>query len=256
MTQEATRAVKPTSTDPVAANGHAPIGREELLIAQQPPLESGDRLTRAQFERRYSARPDIKKAELIEGVVYVASPVRVRQHGLPHLFTNTWIGVYCAATPGVLASDNSTLRLDEDNEPQPDVALWIDPQAGGRARITEDDYLEGAPELIVEIAASTAAYDLHDKRHAYRRNGVQEYLVMLPYEQQTIWYCWQEGQYIELLPDDQGIIRSQVFPGLWFHPARFWAGDLAGVLAVLQQGLQTPEHAVFVEQLANAQRTS
>jgi Uma2 family endonuclease len=215
-----------------------------------PPLESGDRLTRAEFERRYSARPDIKKAELIEGVVYVASPIRVRQHGLPHLHANTWLGVYSAATPGVLATDNSSLRLDEDNEPQPDIALWIEAGPVGNAYITEDDYLEGAPELIVEVAASSAAYDLHDKRNAYRRNRVQEYVVLLTTERRTVWYTWHEGEYHELTPDEQGIMRSRVFPGLWFSPSHFWAGDLAGLLAVLQQGLASPEHAEFVEELA------
>ena len=214
-----------------------------------PPLESGDRLSRAEFERRYNARPDIKKAELIEGVVYVASPVRIQQHSVPHQRINTWVGVYCAETPGVLAGDNGTLRLDNDNEPQPDISVWIDETLGGQATVSDDDYLEGAPELLVEVAASTAAYDLHDKFHAYRRNGIQEYLVLQVYERQAVWYRWQEGAYSPLAPDEQGVLRSQIFPGLWLDPARFWAGDLAGVLAVLRQGLASAEHATFVQTL-------
>jgi len=211
-----------------------------------PPLNSGDQLTRAEFERRYNARPDIKKAELIEGVVYVASPVRTRQHGKPHGRIITWLGMYCAATPSVDFSDNSTLRLDIDNEPQPDVCAWIDEQVGGQVRISDDDYLEGAPELIIEVAASSAAYDLTDKLNAYRRNGVREYLVLLPYEHQTIWYRWHEGQYIPLVPDEQGVLRSQVLPGLWLQPALFWTGDMA---ALLRQGLDSAEHTAFVEHL-------
>lgn len=214
-----------------------------------PPLESGDRLSRTEFERRYNARPDIKKAELIEGVVYVASPVRVRQHGLPHQRISTWIGLYCAETLGVIAADNSTLRLDMDNEPQPDLSVWIDELFGGQATVSDDDYLEGAPELLIEVAASTAAYDLHDKLNAYCRNGVQEYLVLQIYEQKVTWYRWQEGRYQPMTPDEQGVLRSQVLPGLWLDPARFWAGDLAGVLAVLRQGLASPEHVEFVSAL-------
>ena len=134
-------------------------------------LENGDRLSRAEFERRYEARSDIKKAELIEGVVYMPSPTRSGSHAQPHAATITWMGSYAAATPGVHINDNPTVRLDLDNEPQPDVALLIDPNAGGQARVSEDDYIEGAPELVAEIAASSASYDLHDKLHAYRRNG-------------------------------------------------------------------------------------
>ena len=208
-----------------------------------PALESGDRLTRAEFERRYKAHPEIKKAELIEGVVYVAAPVRVNQHGVPHSRITGWLGVYQAATPGLNIADNATLRLDLDNEPQPDVAVWLD--AGG-AMVTMDDYLAGAPELIVEIASSSVALDLHAKLHAYRRNGVQEYLVILPQEARMRWFCWQDGETTELQPDAEGILKSRVLPGLWLAAQPFWQGDLAGLLAVLQQGIASAEHQAFV----------
>jgi Uma2 family endonuclease len=214
-----------------------------------PPLESGDRLTRAEFERRYRARPDLKKAELIERVVYVASPVRIQQHGEPHSRIVTWIGVYVAQTPGLRFADNGTYRMDTDNEPQPDVSVWIDPALGGGAFVNDEDYLEGTPELLIEVAASSAAYDLHEKLHAYRRNGIQEYLVLQVYEQATTWYRWQEGEYQEIPPDAEGILRSARFPGLWFDPAKFWAGDLAGVLAVLQAGLAIEAHQAFRKEL-------
>src|SRR5215510_12464605 len=142
-----------------------------------PPLENGDRLTRSDFEQRYEAMPHVKKAELIEGIVYMLSPVRVRSHGKPHGQIMSWIGTYSAATLGVDFADSTTLRLDSDNEPQPDVMLWIDAAVGGHARVSDDDYLEGSPELIVEVAASSASYDLHVKREVYLRNGVQEYVV-------------------------------------------------------------------------------
>ena len=79
-----------------------------------PPLENGDRLTREEFERRYEAMPDVMKAELIEGVVYVPSPVRHRHHGQPHIYLSGWLVQYQASTPGVEASDNCTVRLDLD----------------------------------------------------------------------------------------------------------------------------------------------
>ena len=211
-----------------------------------PPLESGDRLSRAEFERRYKAHPEILKAELIEGVVYVASPVRVRKHGSPHSKIIIWLGLYMESTPNVEIADNATLRLDLDNEPQPDVSMWIE---GGNAFVDEDDYLRGAPELLVEVAASSAALDLTAKFQAYRRNGVTEYLVLLPHEQEVRWYSFADGETVQIQPDADGVLRSRVFPGLHLQPALFWQGELGSVLDVLRQGLATPEHAAFVERM-------
>lgn len=211
-----------------------------------PPLESGDSLTRAEFERRYQAMSDIKKAELIEGVVYMASPLRYRNHGQPHALIMTWLGNYWAATPGVGIADNTTVRLDADNEPQPDALLRI--EVGGQSRISEDDYVEGAPELIVEIAASSASIDLHDKLKAYRRNQVQEYLVWRVYDGEFDWYRLTEGEYKLLNVNADGVLCSQVFPGLWLDVSALLAGNLAQVLAVCQQGLTTVEHRQFVKQ--------
>lgn len=215
-----------------------------------PPLESGDRLTRHEFERRYTAMPHTKKAELIEGVVYVASPLRFRSHGQPHIQLITWLGTYQVFTPGVESGDNSTVRLDLDNEPQPDVVLLIDERLGGQARISEDDYIEGAPELVAEVAASSASNDLHDKKRAYRRNGVKEYIVWQVLENKLDWFSLQNGEYIPIEPDADGIIRSNVFPGLWLAVQDLLAQDMKQVLAVLQQGLNSTEHAAFVEQLS------
>ncbi len=179
-----------------------------------PPLENGDRLTRSDFEQRYDAMPHIKKAELLEGIVYMPSPVRVRSHAKPHGQIMSWIGTYSAATPGVDFADNATLRLDPDNEPQPDAMLWIDAAAGGHARISDDDYLEGSPELIVEVAASSASYDLHVKREVYQHNGVQEYVVWHVYDRQVDWFRLENGQYVTVPADAAGMIHSRTFPGL------------------------------------------
>jgi Uma2 family endonuclease len=200
------------------------------------PLFAGDRLSRAEFERRYHAQPALKKAELIEGVVYMPSPVKYKLHGNPHLYLNTWVGVYLAATPGVDGGDNATVRMDNQNE-------RIN---GGRSFIGPDDYLEGAPELVIEIAATSASYDLHDKKRVYARNGVREYLVALTYEQQLQWFVLREGEYVELSPSADGILRSEIFPGLWLRGDALWQDDLAGLLAVLQQGIASAEHAAFV----------
>lgn len=217
---------------------------------EHPPFHAGDRLSRAEFERRYQAHLEIKKAELIEGVVYMPTPVHFEQHGRPHFNIITWLGTYCAATPGILAGgDNTTVRLDYENEVQPDALLRLEPGAGGRSRVTEDDYLEGPPELIVEIAASSAAYDLHDKRRVYARTGVQEYLAVQMYEQRLDWFILREGVYETLEPDANGVLHSEVFLGLWLQSAALWSGDLAAMLAVLQEGLDSPEHADFLTRL-------
>src|SRR5215510_11690420 len=214
-----------------------------------PPLENGDVLTRAEFERRYEAMPHLKKAELIEGVVYMPSPVRQRFHGRQHIHLATWLGYYEAGTPGIEAGDNSTVRLDLDNEPQPDALLFIDPACGGQALIDADGYIEGAPELVVEVAASSASYDLHAKLRVYRRNGVREYIVWRVLDKEIDWFVLRAGQYEPMPLDAEGLFRSAVFPGLWLDPAALLRGDLATVLAVVQRGLAGPEHAAFVARL-------
>ncbi|MFN8494263.1 MAG: Uma2 family endonuclease [Caldilineaceae bacterium] len=224
------------------------------LERNPPPLESGDRLSLPEFERRYHAHPEIKKAELIEGVVYVASPVSARLHGDPHFDVIGWLAVYRAQTPGVRGSDNATLRLDLQNEPQPDALLRLPENVGGKSYIAADGYLEGAPELIVEVAASSASYDLNQKKRVYARNQVPEYLVFETYEQQVHWFVLRQGSYEAQRLDEEGILKSQGLPGLWLHPTAFWAGEMATVLAVLQRGLASAEHAAFVETLTVKQK--
>jgi Uma2 family endonuclease len=214
-----------------------------------PALENGDRLTRAEFERRYEAMPHLKKAELIEGVVYVPSPVRHRQHSSPHAHLITWLGLYTANTPGVEVGDNGSVRLDLDNEPPTDALLFIDPTRGGQVRISDDGIIEGAPELVAEVASSSVSYDLHAKLHVYRRNGVCEYIVWRVLEQAVDWFVLRDGQYEGMPRDAQGLVRSEVFPGLWLDPAALLRGDLATVLAIVQQGLASPEHNAFVARL-------
>mgnify|MGYP002681849627 FL=1 len=214
--------------------------------AMIPPLNAGDRLTRPEFERRYQAHPELNKAELIEGVVHMPSPVHFALHGKPHVAIIAWLALYCAATPGVVGADNTTVRLDYENVVQPDALLRLESALGGRSHVTEDDYLAGPPELVVEIAASSASYDLHNKHRVYAANAVPEYLVAQAYEQRVDWFVLREGVYEPLQPDADGILRSEVFPGLWLPADALWAGDLATMLAVVQQGLASPEHASYV----------
>ena len=201
-------------------------------IASRPVLESGDRLTRAEFHRRYEARPDIRKAELVEGVVYVASPLRSDVHGEPHASVMGWLVTFKAKTPGVHVSDNATVFLDADNEVQPDAALWREEPGG--PQLTREGYIEGAPQLIVEVAASSASYDLHDKLRAYRRNGVREYVVWRVLDRAIDWFRLREGEYVRVEPDARGVIESETFPALRLDVPKMLAGDLAGVLAALE----------------------
>jgi Uma2 family endonuclease len=196
-------------------------------------LESGDHLAREEFHRRYLARPDIKKAELIDGVVYVPSPVRVRQHGRPHAFVVGWLSHYVALVPEILLADNATIYLDGRAEVQPDAFLWR-PEPG-LAHETEDGYFEGAPQLIVEVTASSVSYDLHVKKEAYCRNGVREYVVWRVIDGAIDWFRLQDGEYLLVEPDADGIVESEQFPGLRLHIPSMLAGDLSTVLARLSQ---------------------
>lgn len=192
------------------------------------PLESGDRLTSAEFERRYSMRPDIKRADLIEGVVYVASPMRLESHGEPQRFVSGWLAAYQAFHPEARGADGATVRLDPDNNVQPDAILL---RRSGQARHTEDDYLEGAPEFVFEIAASSVSVDLGPKLRAYRRNGVREYVVWQMYENRLDWFELNEdGEYVQRQPATDGTIASHIFPGLTLNVAALLRRDLAALL--------------------------
>ncbi len=217
-----------------------------------PLLEPGDRLSRAEFERRYEAMPHVKKAELIEGVVYMPSPVRINRHGSPHFRLIGWLAVYEAATFGTKGGDNSTARLDLANEPQPDALLLIEPNCGGQARISEDDYVELAPELVAEVAASSVSFDLHTKLAVYRRSGVREYLVWRVLDRQFDWFVLVDDEFERLAPDGDGVLRSKIFPGLWLDAAALIRGEMPRVMNVVHQGIASAEHAAFVERLTLA----
>jgi Uma2 family endonuclease len=228
------------------------IRRQPPPFDEIPPLENGDRLTREEFERRYEAMPHLKKAELIEGVVYVPSPTRYRRHGRPHLHLLGWMYEYEKTTPGVESAGNTTVRLSDDTEVQPDGCMFINPARGGQVRISADDYLELAPELMAEVAASSVSYDLGSKLAAYRRSGVREYVVWRVLNNAIDWFVLRGGDFVPLAADERGILKSEVFPGLWLDPAAMIVGDIQQVSSVLQEGLATPEHAAFVARLTSA----
>ena len=198
-----------------------------------PRLHNGDRLNRFEFARRYEADPDVARAELIEGIVYVASPVSHDNHGKPHAGLVTWLGVFASFSQGVEVSDNTTVRLDFDNDVQPDVLLRR--IANGTSTMVLG-YVEGAPELVVEVSASSASIDTNSKKNVYRRNGVQEYIVWRTEERALDWFALEEGEYVALVPDANGIIASRVFPGLRLDVAKLLSGDLKGVLAEQMRG--------------------
>lgn len=216
-----------------------------------PPLNNGDRLTQSEFHRRYEAYPEDVKFELIGGIVYMASPLR-RPHAKDHAILNYALSHYESATPGIEVLDNATTILGDESEPQPDLDLRILPEYGGQSVTTEDDYVEGPPELMAEIAHSTRAIDMHAKRDDYQRAGVIEYLVVCVQERELHWFDFKSAQ--PILPNRQGIYRSRVFPGLWIDGPALLARDSARVITAIEQGLASREHAAFVKRLQTAHR--
>ncbi len=214
-----------------------------------PPLENGDRLTRTEFERRYKAMPNVK-AELIEGVVYMSSPVRVTHHAKPHSRIMGWLFNYCVESKAVDFADNATVRLDLDNEPQPDAVLFIKEEFGGNSYVSEDDYLEGSPELVVEIASSTASYDTTEKKKIYRRNSVKEYIIWRVDDKEIDWFALNEDEYVSLKPDKNGVVESRFFGGLRLNIEAILKDDLAKVLTDLQKGLKSKKHKDFLKKLS------
>ena len=213
-----------------------------------PPLENGDRLDQRTFHERYEAMPEDCQAELIGGIVYMASPQKL-PHGRSQPLVVRWLDEYEEATPGTLQLVNTTNILGPQSEPQPDSCLMIAPEKGGQVRENADGYLEGAPELIVEVASSTESIDLHSKKCDYEKGGVREYIVLALRKQEVFWFIRRRGKFKELKPDSDGVLRSEIFPGLWLDPAALIRGDRRRVLKVLRQGLESPGHVAFVAQL-------
>lgn len=232
-----------------------------------PPLRDGDRLSLAEFERRFDAMPRLKKAELLDGVVHIpfaeevvdgegdasmSSPVSVLDHSHSHLKLAIWLGTYWDETPGVMACLDGTIRLDAESMPQPDAFLFVMPEHGGQARIGPDGFLAGAPELAAEVAASTAAYDLHAKMEVFRRNGVREYLVWRTRDQAVDWFVLRDGRYDRLAPGPDGLLRSETFPGLWLEPTALIEEGRGRIGRAVRRGIASAEHAAFVDRLARA----
>jgi Uma2 family endonuclease len=217
------------------------------LGVEIPPLRHGDRMTREEFERRWDAMPDLKKAELIEGVVHM--PPVARNHGTPHFNLISWLGLYQLLTPGTEGGDNTSIRFDDANMPQPDALLRILETHGGRSRVDADGYYDSGPELVAEVSRSTRFDDLGVKLPVYQRFGVPEYIVWRVDDRQVDWFVLSAGTYTPLQPGGDGVVRSLVFPGLWLDPAALVAGDSARLLAVAQQGHGSPEHSAFVREL-------
>jgi Uma2 family endonuclease len=224
--------------------------KPSLSAEPEPPeLHSGDRLSREEFHRIYEQMPESFKAELVGGIVYVASPLRI-PHATNHPFLSALLLAYSVRTPGVQVGDNATVLLGDEGEPQPDLFLRILPESGGQSRTTEDEYVDGAPELVVEIAHSSRALDLHGKKEDYAKYGVREYVVWSLADFRLDWFDLAGGQ--ALLAGTDGILRIHSFPGLWIDAFALGAQQYDRMMATLQQGLDTPEHAAFVEQLARA----
>jgi Uma2 family endonuclease len=211
-----------------------------------PPLHNGDRLTQAEFHRRYAAYPAEVTFELVGGTVYMASPPN-GPHATYHFELTLALGLYEAATPGVEGADNLTTILGEEGELQPDLVLRLLKECGGQSSYNEENYLVGAPELVAEVAHSSKAIDLGSKRKDYLAAGVQEYLVLCVEEQELHWFHFPSRR--KLRPDRNGVWKSRVFPGLWLDGPALLARDSVRLIAAVQQGLATPEHEAFARRL-------
>jgi Uma2 family endonuclease len=217
-----------------------------------PSLQPGDHLDQKTFHQLYEAMPEGFKAELVGGIVFIPFALST-DHGDFHSLVVGWLFAYRAATPGTRTLDNSTIILGPSSEPQPDAVLLIRPEFGGQTR-AEGRYTAGPPELVVEVAYSSHAYDLHSKLADYESAGVKEYLVLELQEQRVAWFVRQEDQFQPLAPGPDGWYRSTVFPGLWLDSAALFAGDAAGLLRALHQGMASPEHAAFAAELENRKK--
>jgi hypothetical protein len=217
--------------------------------SDRPALANGDRMSQMEFHRRYQSYPKEEKFELIGGVVYRAERARV-PHARDHATLSALLGLYHTYTPGTDAWASVSTILGDETEVQPDVSLSLLPECGGQWHVTDEDYIEGAPELVAEIALSSYAIDLHDKRDAYQAAGVKEYIVLNLEDTEFVWFDFA-GQG-SIAPDKKGIMRSRVFPGLWINAPALLGDDGKALMASLNRGLKSAAHAAFVKKLGAA----
>jgi Uma2 family endonuclease len=216
-----------------------------------PLLENGDSMKQPEFHRRYSLYPEDVKVELVGGIVYMASPLRWR-HGTYAIKVGALLNEYSVATPGVEAGAEATAILGEESEPQPDITLRINQESGGQSTLDENQYVIGSSEMFVEIAHSTRAIDMNQKRGDYERAGVLEYVVLCVEEQEIHWFHFPSGGRIRA--NREGVFRSKVFPGLWLNGPALLALDYLAMKRTLEQGLASKAHAAFVKRLERARR--
>ena len=212
------------------------------------PLWNGEHLSLAEFEKRWDATPNLVRAELIEGIVFMAPPTS-ETHSCHHGEIGFYLSQYALATPGTRACINASVRIDNRNELQPDALLRIGGASMGRSKLAEDDVIEGAPELVAEIAVTSVGYDAHEKRLVYERAGVQEYMLWQVMDARCDWWELHDGLYQPLRVQADHIHRSRVFPGLWLDLPALLAGDHRKVQRALQRGLKSDEHSKFVRKL-------
>ncbi len=222
-----------------------------VAVELPPVLREGDRLTGAEFLRRWEAMPDLQHAELIDGVVFMASPVG-RLHGALLVRIGGWLSAYCDVAHACEAASDSTWLMGTGDIPQPDAALRILPEYGGQSGDSGWMY-RGAPELVVELTDSSTSRDLGAKLDLYRRAGVREYVTILLQTRQVIWRQLARGRYREMQPGEDGLYRSQAFPGLWLDPEAVW-DRRKSLRTAVELGLKSPEYAAFVRKLTTAKR--
>jgi Uma2 family endonuclease len=229
----------------------APPFRSPGQASKIPPLENGDRLTRDEFMRRYEAMPEDVKAELIEGIVFMAAAVRQPYHSRPHIWLANVISTYGMRT-GLDIGDNPTVKLDSNNAPQPDLILYLPAELGGRAKETEGGYLTGPPDLVCEVAASSVSIDLHEKLRAYEKNGVREYVVWRVLDNAVDWFVLDDGGFTRLSSDQHGVYQSRIFPGHWLNVPALLAKDAEQLWATLGAGMATDEYRDFAAKIKTA----
>lgn len=215
-------------------------------VEQKLPLDPGMRLSREEFLRRWDQLPDLKRAELIDGIVSMSSPV-ADSHSRFVMVLGSWVYRYEEATPGCWSGTGGTWFM-LDSVSQPDVHLILRQEAGGQSGI-DDKYRTGSPELAIEVSNATLRYDTGPKLALYQRAGVREYLICSPERREILWRYLEQGRYVLLEPDAAGVLRSRVFPGLWLDSKALFENDRLALRTTIEKGIASPEHAAFVQLL-------
>ena len=180
----------------------------------------------ATVEDFYALVPDRQKADLLDGVIYVASPDTYHGDQYTNFLARLLAGFCEARDLGKVFGSRFAFRLSPHRCPEPDVAVVL----ASRLHLVDDHGMTGGPDVAVEVVSrDSRTRDYRDKRRIYEESGVSEYWLVDPIKGRADFLVLEAGKYQSAVLDDGSIFRSRVLPGFFLDGRWLFGEDLPKV---------------------------